>query len=199
MVGVSEAGPGGPARGALRSALARLLGVQEPSRARPDVAPKRKEITVLVHEIVLLVGFYAVTNEANQDSLSYGTRSIITALCDLPFGYFMHPHLTGVLFPTLIAATHGCERNYRILTQELSPVFLAEFLENPPTKALEELGDDCERFSIHRRFPASACAAALRTYGAEEEAEAASGSGRKGGPCAADELVFEEILSGAVA
>jgi len=168
-----------------------------------DLAPKRKEVTVLVHEMVLLVGFYAVENEANQASLSYGTRSIITQLCDLPLGYFMHQHLQAVLFPTLIAATHGCERNYRILTQELSLTFLADFLQSGglPTALSEGLGEDSERFGLHRRFPASACAAAFEIYIADvlAEEEAVEVEVAKGGPCAANELVFDEILSGAVA
>lgn len=59
-----------------------------------------------------------------QESLSYGPQPIISGLCELPLEYFIEPRLQRILFPTLIAATHGSERNSTILQEVRHPCCL---------------------------------------------------------------------------
>ena len=122
----------------------------------PDPGPP--QVLVLISEVILLVGFYAVESEPNQVSLSYGTRSIITGLCDLPLEYFLQPKLICILFPTLIAATHGSERNSRLLAQVMSPRYLIEFMAAPENPSVDD------RWRLKRRFPTRLYEKALANY-----------------------------------
>jgi len=84
----------------------------------------------LVHEVILLLGFFALNHPDNQAVLHSGQRpTILQQLCTLPFDYFSNEVLKGILFPTLISCCFKNESNRTILEMEMSPVMLSSFLE----------------------------------------------------------------------
>jgi hypothetical protein len=83
----------------------------------------------LLHEIILLAGYYALQNSRAQDLFQWGNSpTILQQLCSLPFQYFSDPRYKTILFPTLIAVCFRNSHNSTILQQEISPNMLAEYL-----------------------------------------------------------------------
>uniref|UniRef100_A0A1E1XCA7 U1-type domain-containing protein n=1 Tax=Amblyomma aureolatum TaxID=187763 RepID=A0A1E1XCA7_9ACAR len=109
----------------------------------------------LLHQVVLLVGHFAVLSPDNQAVIQSGEQpTLLQLLCTLPFEYFSNPKLTEVLLPTLVCCCFGNEHNRTVLEKELSPLLLANFVE----ECLLDLhcgkkrdGDDW--FSLETRFP----------------------------------------------
>ncbi|KAL8562271.1 hypothetical protein ACOMHN_037227 [Nucella lapillus] len=99
------------------------------------------EVTDLVGIVSLLYGMLLHSGmPSHRDmapcELSVQTLAITVVLqhlYSLPFQYFSDPHLTGVLFPTLISCCYNNHSNRRIFEQELSCVLLANFSKNAPT------------------------------------------------------------------
>lgn len=117
----------------------------------------------LLHQVVLLVGHFAVLSPDNQAVIQSGEQpTLLQLLCTLPFEYFSDPQLTQVLFPTLVSCCFGNEHNRAVLEQELSPVLLANYVE----ECLLDLhcgkkradADSC--WSLEQRFPKSKWTAA---------------------------------------
>ncbi|KAL8597577.1 hypothetical protein ACOMHN_001508 [Nucella lapillus] len=75
----------------------------------------------LLHQVILCLGYFTLLHPDNQ--------VVLQQLCSLPFQYFSDPHLTAVLFPSLISCCSNNHSNRRILQQELSCVLLANFIE----------------------------------------------------------------------
>ncbi|XP_064475100.1 S phase cyclin A-associated protein in the endoplasmic reticulum-like isoform X2 [Ornithodoros turicata] len=123
------------------------------------------ELEDLLHEVVLLVGYFAVLSPDNQMVIQSGEcPTLLQILCTLPFEYFSDPKLTTVLLPTLVACCYNNAENCAILQQELSPVLLANFIEEhlldlhcSKKKALTE---EEQRWSLENRFPKSRWTAA---------------------------------------
>lgn len=61
-----------------------------------------KEVEELLHETILLIGYYALHNEQASKIMTKGENPIIVKLCGLPINYFWEKRLTDILFPTLI-------------------------------------------------------------------------------------------------
>ncbi|XP_075721225.1 SCAPER domain-containing protein short spindle 3 isoform X2 [Rhipicephalus microplus] len=109
----------------------------------------------LLHQVVLLIGHFAVLSVDNQAVIQSGEQpTLLQLLCTLPFEYFSNPELTQVLFPTLVCCCFNNEHNRTVLEKELSPVLLANFVE----ECLLDLhigkkknGDDW--WSLETRFP----------------------------------------------
>nr|XP_053642942.1 S phase cyclin A-associated protein in the endoplasmic reticulum-like [Cherax quadricarinatus] len=75
----------------------------------------------ILHNIIPLVGFFAVNNKENQMVIQSGeVPSVLQQLCNLPWKYFSEPSLTSVLFPTLLACCLHNHDNMIILQQEMS-------------------------------------------------------------------------------
>ncbi|KAL3184347.1 hypothetical protein MRX96_022963 [Rhipicephalus microplus] len=84
----------------------------------------------LLHQVVLLIGHFAVLSVDNQAVIQSGEQpTLLQLLCTLPFEYFSNPELTQVLFPTLVCCCFNNEHNRTVLEKELSPVLLANFVE----------------------------------------------------------------------
>ncbi|XP_071451801.1 S phase cyclin A-associated protein in the endoplasmic reticulum [Hetaerina americana] len=82
----------------------------------------------LLHEVVRVVGFFAVGNHDNQAIIQSGYMpTVLQQLCSLPFEYFSSPPLTKVLFPTLLACCRGNRQNRHILEREVSYQLLEDF------------------------------------------------------------------------
>lgn len=84
---------------------------------------------LLLHELLPLIGFFAVKHQDNQLMLqSGGMPTVLQQLCNLPFGYFSKPELSQILFPTLLACCKDNPCNKLILEQELTYQMLEDFL-----------------------------------------------------------------------
>ncbi|XP_049963101.1 S phase cyclin A-associated protein in the endoplasmic reticulum isoform X1 [Schistocerca serialis cubense] len=89
----------------------------------------------LLHEVVRVVGFFAVRNPDNQMMLQSGnTPTVLQQLCGLPLAYFSRPELSALLFPTLLACCSGNQQNRAILEQEVSYQLLEEFRQSEAAK-----------------------------------------------------------------
>lgn len=117
----------------------------------------------LLHEVILLVGYFTVLNFDNQMVIQSGQRpTVLQQLCSLPFQYFSDPELTDILFPSLIACCHNNEHNKAILEQEMSPELLSDYLEvnlldiHQGSFLLNKKGNKQEenpRWQLSSRFP----------------------------------------------
>lgn len=130
------------------------------------------ELESLLHEVILLLGYFAVLSPDNQMVIQSGEcPTLLQILCTLPFEYFSDPRLTTVLLPTLVACCYGNLENRAILEQELSPVLLANFIEEclldlhcGKKKATTE---EEHRWSLESRFPKSRWTSAKTFFSVE--------------------------------
>lgn len=131
----------------------------------------------LLHQVVLLIGHFAVLSMDNQAVIQSGEQpTLLQLLCTLPFEYFSNPELTQVLLPTLVCCCFGNEHNRTVLEKELSPVLLANFVE----ECLLDLhcgkkqkdGDDW--WSLETRFPKNKWTAAKAFFSEPERTNSQS-------------------------
>jgi hypothetical protein len=91
----------------------------------------------LLNELVLLVGFFALEHEKNQEILQFNNgrcATLLQRLCSLPIQYFTDPELKSVLLPTLICICFNNELNKEILEQELSTQLITVFMQQEQEK-----------------------------------------------------------------
>ncbi|GMJ04940.1 hypothetical protein HRI_004163200 [Hibiscus trionum] len=87
------------------------------------------QIGLLLLELLLLLGYFALFHSGNQAVLRWGkSPTILHKVCDLPFVFFSDPELMPVLAGTLLAACYGCEQNKDVVQQELSMDMLLSLL-----------------------------------------------------------------------
>lgn len=112
---------------------------QEPSPLESDAL-----LTSLLHELILLLGYFMLDNAKNQPIVRMGQYPVILQqLLMLPFPYFSNPtlvyisgnnhncnRLVNILYPTLIVACFSDENNYTILRKEISPALLCRFIKD---------------------------------------------------------------------
>lgn len=121
----------------------------------------------LLHEVILVVGYFTVLNNDNQVFVQTGRPpTLLQHLCSLPFQYFSDPRLRNVLFPTLIAACFENEENKKIIEQEVSCALLENYIEEqildlhhdhllPSQSGRRSDGEVSQRFALVNRFPPS--------------------------------------------
>jgi len=73
----------------------------------------------LLHETILLIGYYALHNENSSKIIIKSENPIVVKLCGLPINYFKEKRLTDILFPTLIILARN-ESILSILDNEIS-------------------------------------------------------------------------------
>ena len=87
------------------------------------------EETEVMHEAIILVGYFAAKHVDNQIMVQSGHQpSVLQQLCNLPFPYFSQTNLKEILFPTLLACCHDNKENMVILSQEMSWTLIDEYL-----------------------------------------------------------------------
>ncbi|XP_033634291.1 S phase cyclin A-associated protein in the endoplasmic reticulum-like [Asterias rubens] len=134
----------------------------------------------LLHEIILIVGYFTILNTDNQVLVQSGnTPTLLQQLCGLPFQYFSDPRLMAVLFPALMACCYNNQENKIILEQEMSCSLLSCFLEEkiqekkkvkqttPTTSKIREKERDKDlqaRTSFELRFPESSWDDAVKFF-----------------------------------
>jgi hypothetical protein len=87
-----------------------------------------QDVRELLHEIILLIGYFVSLNSKNQNMMKLGETSIIQRLCSLPLAYFTDKKYINVLFPTLIAICYENCHNYSILQHEMSVDLLINYI-----------------------------------------------------------------------
>ena len=79
-----------------------LSSVQSSKRYPTHLSPFEEQ---LLHELILLIGYFTLEMPENQDQLSQttvpGSSQIIPTLCGLPFQYFSDKRLCSILYVTL--------------------------------------------------------------------------------------------------
>ncbi|CAF4081483.1 unnamed protein product, partial [Adineta steineri] len=116
----------------------------------------------LLHQIILLIGYYCVLNQDNQCRLAFGNRpTVLQQLSCLPFRYFVESKYMDILFPTLISCSYDCDTTRAILQTEMSLELIANFID---TKTVNE--DDSKSIisAFHMRFPYDEWTNALKYY-----------------------------------
>lgn len=125
------------------------------------------EADSLLHEVILLIGFFTVDNVDNQNIVHTGQRpTILEQLCSLPYEFFSGSNLSRILLPTLISCCYENEVNCQILEQEVSSTILSSFIDKEiinnqvkatlKRKSLENLIESRvtnDRWSLKLRFP----------------------------------------------
>ena len=100
----------------------------------------------VLHEIILLIGYFTVLNVENQIKIELGTPpTILQQLCNLSFKYFSDKKLISILYPTLICCCFNNEKNKCVLTSELSAETLANFIQ-------EKIGEEANKSSSNNSF-----------------------------------------------
>eukprot|EP00054_Salpingoeca_dolichothecata_P028182 m.211944 g.211944 ORF g.211944 m.211944 type:complete len:642 (-) comp26150_c1_seq3:61-1986(-) len=125
---------------------------------------KQSKNTELLHELVLLLGYFTINQPENQNFLHTGaSTAVLPMLCALPFPYFTDSKLTKILFPTLIASCVGNDRNTTVLQQDMSTSLLEDYLTNLIANGVQE--KDCQdRLAPHKRLPEAQWKPALQYF-----------------------------------
>jgi len=89
-----------------------------------------EDVKDLLDELILLIGYFCILNNDNQDLLSKGTCPTIQKLSGVPFHYFTDKRLKDVLFPTLFCAVYKNKRNLDILYKDINKDYLVKYLQN---------------------------------------------------------------------
>jgi hypothetical protein len=97
---------------------------------------KQEDSKELLHETILMIGYFCLHNEKNQALLCKGESTIIQKLCGLPIAYFHDKKMKDILFPTLIQASYKNDRCLAIMDQEIEMQMLVNFIN---TNIKEEL------------------------------------------------------------
>ena len=83
-----------------------------------------------VKNCIVLLGYYCINNQNNQQRLHWGGPSVtlLGRLSSLPFKFFCDPVHKEILFPTLVSACAGNETNRKLIESDLNPELLACYL-----------------------------------------------------------------------
>ncbi len=88
----------------------------------------RWEIEGCLEQLLILLGYYFLENEATQQCLST-SPILLNRLTDLPFRYFYDETYKDVLFPTLLSLCYPSQWNKGLLLNEMNTELLVTYLE----------------------------------------------------------------------
>lgn len=86
-----------------------------------------QEVEDLLHETILLIGYYVIMNQTGQNIMIQGENPVVVKLCNLPINYFKDKKLFDILFPTLIALSQN-EMILKIIDNEMSVDYLSKYI-----------------------------------------------------------------------
>lgn len=99
---------------------------------------KGQEENELLHETIVLLGYYCLQREENQGIMCYGEgQTLLSKITSLPLHYFMDERGKAVLFPTILATCFRSEQNLELLHNEMNLSLLRTFLANSMQKEKE--------------------------------------------------------------
>eukprot|EP00931_Biecheleriopsis_adriatica_P055247 TRINITY_DN3260_c0_g1_i1.p1 TRINITY_DN3260_c0_g1~~TRINITY_DN3260_c0_g1_i1.p1 ORF type:complete len:1491 (-),score=373.27 TRINITY_DN3260_c0_g1_i1:58-4530(-) len=123
--------------------------VTKPSQSSASAG--QAEESDLLHETVILLGFYCLQAPHHQTILCYGEgQALLARLASLPLHYFMDDKGRAILFPTILAVCFKSEQNLEMLRNEMNLSLLQNFL-----SAQLALREDMRSAEISVRFPPS--------------------------------------------
>lgn len=92
-------------------------------------SPHESRETELLHETVVLIGYYCLLHASNQALMRRGEgQTLLTKLTSLPLPYFMEEKGRQVLFPTLVAICFRCPDNLGLLRNEMNLTPVRKFI-----------------------------------------------------------------------
>lgn len=103
---------------------------------------KNEDSRELLHEALLLIGYFCHSSEEGQRLIQRGENTILQKLCNLPFPYFNDKKLKEILFPTLVQASYRNERCLAIMNQEISFDPLIKFLKDSMKEELPRIMEE---------------------------------------------------------
>ncbi|CDW90779.1 UNKNOWN [Stylonychia lemnae] len=110
-----------------------------------ETIDQQEDSKELLHETLLLIGYFTLNHEKHQQILCKGENTLIQKLCNLPFTYFCDKKLKEILFPTLIQVSYKNDRCLAIMDQEIAIKMLVDFinmnLKEELPKIEEEIND----------------------------------------------------------
>jgi len=184
----------------LEYCTSRLQGTR-PSQSRGQ--DSGQEENELLHETIVLLGYYCLRRSENQGVVCYGEgQTLLSKIASLPLHYFMDERGRAVLFPTILATCYGSEQNRELLRNEMNLSLLRDFLRaslerkeealRPATASsgprssqasLVEGGATAGVSGFGGRFPAALWEEALTFFSEEaaEQAETNADAGDRGG------------------
>lgn len=141
----------------------------------------------MLAELLLLIGYYVLQNPANQETMQWGKAPTpLQQLCGLPFRYFSDPRCKDILFPTLVATSHGSDANTTVIRDEVSTEMLLTYIQEQqladasapavPQGAADATADGSHvdasdesdtmpaHFSFRNRFPPELWESAIAAY-----------------------------------
>lgn len=134
----------------LVSLLDYCVGRLPASMVKPGPSGQAEE-SDLLHEAVVLLGFYCLQEPANQSILCYGEgQALLARLASLPLYYFMDERGKSILFPTILASCFKSEQNLEVLRSEMNMSLVRSYLASQ-MKGGEEVPGTFPSFSS--RFP----------------------------------------------
>eukprot|EP00931_Biecheleriopsis_adriatica_P055249 TRINITY_DN3260_c0_g1_i3.p1 TRINITY_DN3260_c0_g1~~TRINITY_DN3260_c0_g1_i3.p1 ORF type:complete len:1486 (-),score=391.99 TRINITY_DN3260_c0_g1_i3:217-4587(-) len=123
--------------------------VTKPTQA--SASPGQAEENDLLHETVILLGFYCLQESQHQTILCYGEgQALLARLASLPLHYFMDDKGRAILFPTILAVCFKSEQNLEMLKNEMNLSLLQNFL-----SAQMAQPEEMRSAEISVRFPPS--------------------------------------------
>ncbi|CAK8996078.1 unnamed protein product [Durusdinium trenchii] len=134
----------------------------------------------LLHEAVVLLGFYCLQEPENQSILCYGEgQALLTRLAALPLHYFMDERGKAILFPTILASCFKSEQNLAVLRSEMNLSLVCTFLAAQMAQGEEVPPATPEGLPAFTcRFPPELWKEALAFFDGTSEAEAEADSAK---------------------
>lgn len=131
------------------------------SRVQGSKSEKGQDESELLHETIVLLGYYCLRSKQNQSIMCYGEgQSLLAKIASLPLHYFMEDRGRHVLFPTILATCYGSVQNLELLRNEMNLSLLWNFL------TAQQAQDPHDENFLHR-FPAALWADALDFFADE--------------------------------
>lgn len=137
---------------------------------KPDKS--NEENSSLLHETIVLLGYFCLQREENQSIMSYGEgQTLLMKITSLPLYYFMDPNGRGVLFPSILATCFKSEQNLSLLRNEMNMSLLQSYISTNLRKLEESKGQQLSDGGCEGRFPSEHWSEALKFFSEPAAAE----------------------------